>query len=90
MQRVRSSYRLKTAARPGGDEPHGTRDGTFVQDWKYVAGSGDLDECNGAVTRSAEFPAGSYAYFITEGYPFVARCWKGTPDPSFQKPRRRR
>ena len=86
MQRVR----LKTEARPGGGEPHGARDGTFVQDWKYVAGSGDLDECNGAVTRSAEFPAGSYAYFVTEGYPFVARCWKGTPDPSFQKPRRRR
>ena len=90
VQRIRSSYRLKTEARPGGDEPHGARDGTFVQDWKYVAGSGDLDECNGAVTRSAEFPAGSYAYFITVGYPFVARCWKGTPDPSFQKPRRRR
>ncbi len=90
VQRVRSSYRLRTEARPGGDEPHGAGDGTFVQDWKYVAGSGDLDECNGAVTRSAEFPAGSYAYFITEGYPFVARCWIGTPDTSFQKPRRRR
>ena len=89
IQRVRASYRLKSAARPGGDEPDGAHDGAFVQDWQYVAGSGDLDECNGAVTRSAEFPDGSYAYFITEDYPFVARCWKGTPDPSFRKRRRR-
>ena len=90
VRKVRSSYRLKPGARPGGDDhPGGAHDGAFVQDWHYVAGSGDLDECNGAVTRSAEFPDGSYAYFITEGYPFVARCWKGTPDPSFRKPRRR-
>ena len=85
VQKVRSSYRLKSATRPGGDEPDGAHDGAFVQDWQYVTDSGDLDECNGAVTRSAEFPDGSYAYFITEGYPFVARCWKGTPDPSFRK-----
>jgi len=89
IQRVRASYRLKSAARPGGDGPDGAHDGAFVQDWQYAAGSGDLDECNGAVTRSAEFPDGSYAYFITEDYPFVARCWKGTPDPSFRKRRRR-
>lgn len=87
-QTVRSSHRLKSGARPGGDQPSGAHDGAFVQDWQYVADSGDLDECNGAVTRSAEFPNGSYAYFITEGYPFVARCWKGTPDPSFRKRRR--
>ena len=90
VRKVRSSYRLKPGARPGGDAPGGAHDGAFVQDWRYVAGSGDLDECNGAVTRSAEFPEGSYAYFITEGYPFVARCWKGTPDPSFRKRRRGR
>ncbi len=90
VRKVRSSYRLKPGARPGGDAPGGAHDGTFVEDWAYVAGSGDLDECNGAVTRSAEFPEGSYAYFITEGYPFVARCWKGTPDPSFRKRRRGR
>ena len=89
VRKVRSSYRLKPGPRPGGDQPDGAHDGAFVEDWAYVAGSGDLDECNGAVTRSAEFPDGSYAYFITEGYPFVARCWKGTPDPSFQKRRRR-
>lgn len=88
VRKVRSSYRLRPGPRPGGDHPDGAHDGAFVQDWKYVAGSGDLDECNGAVTRSAEFPNGSYAYFITETYPFVARCWKGTPDPSFQKRRR--
>ncbi len=89
VRKVRISYRLKPGARPGGDQPDGAHDGAFVEDWQYVAGSGDLDECNGAVTRSAEFPKGSYAYFITESYPFVARCWKGTPDSSFRKPPRR-
>ncbi len=88
VRKIRSSYRLKPGARPSGDAPDGAHDGAFVQDWQYVAGSGDLDECNGAVIRSPEFPDGSYAYFITEGYPFVARCWKGTPDPSFRKRRR--
>ena len=46
-------------------------DGTFSQDWEYVVGSGDLDECNGIILD------GTYAYFITEGYPYVPRCWNG-------------
>lgn len=87
VQRMTSSYRLKRGERPGGSEPDGRYDGTFVQDYVFVAGRGDLDACNGAVTRSPEFPSGRYAYFITDTFPFIGRCWTGTPDQSFMKRR---
>jgi hypothetical protein len=53
--------------------------GTFAQDYHYVAGSGDLDECNGRTGVTPEFPAGTYFYLITDGYPYVPRCVKGNP-----------
>ena len=52
--------------------------GTFVQDWTYVAGSGDLDECNGRFGVTPEFPNGIYHYYATDTYPFFQRCVKGT------------
>lgn len=51
--------------------------GTFAQDWEYVAGSGDLDECNGRVGVTPEFPEGIYHYYATDTYPFFQRCVKG-------------
>ena len=85
---MQSSYRVRSGSRPsGGGNPGGRYDGTFVQDYEYVEGLGDLDECNGALTVSAEFPNGTYAYFLTEGFPVVPRCLTGTPDASFQKMR---
>ncbi len=51
--------------------------GTFTQDYEYVAGSGDLDECNGRVGVTPEFPEGTYHYYITDSYPFIQRCVKG-------------
>ena len=87
-RKLKSSYQLKASDRPGGNEPTGHHDGTFVQDWEYVPGSGDLDACNGAITYSPEFPNGTYAYFVTNDYPYVSRGWKGTPDQSFSKHRR--
>jgi hypothetical protein len=56
--------------------------GTFAQDWQYVAGSGDLDECNGRVGVTPEFPNGIYHYFATESYPYFQRCVKGEVDVS--------
>ena len=76
-----SSYRLKTADRAGG--PGGKPDGKFIQDWEYVAGAGDLDECNGRTGVTPEFPGGTYYYVLTEQYPFIPRIWRGTPDASF-------
>lgn len=52
--------------------------GTFTQDYQYVAGSGDLDECNGRVGVTPEFPGGIYHYYITETFPYVQRCVKGS------------
>ena len=52
--------------------------GTFTQDYQYVAGSGDLDECNGRVGVTPEFPSGIYHYYITETFPYVQRCVKGS------------
>lgn len=76
MTKLRSSY--QTQAAPEGrptieDFPLGH----FEEDWTYVARSGDLDECNGRLGVTPEFPNGIYHYYITETYPFVPRCVKG-------------
>lgn len=42
---MKSSYRVKSGQRPGG--PGGNYTGEFTEDFEYVPGKGDLDECNG-------------------------------------------
>jgi len=75
-----SSWQSISTARPAGDCPVGTtRDGKYIDDYQYVAGSGDLDQCNGMVVK------GQYAYFVTSTYPYIMGCFTGTPDPSFSK-----
>lgn len=82
-----SSYELKAGTRPEEPEgPGGTYDGTFVQDWEYVEGAGDLDECNGREGVTPEEPDGTYAYFLTDTYPFIPRCYVAEPDESFGLP----
>jgi hypothetical protein len=39
--------------------------GRYVEDYDYTAGSGDLDQYNGRFCVTPEFPAGTYAYFVT-------------------------
>lgn len=51
--------------------------GMFLQDWEYVEGSGDLDECNGRFGVTPEFPNGIYHYYATDSYPYFQRCVKG-------------
>ena len=51
--------------------------GTFRQDWEYVAGSGDLDACNGRTGVTPKFPSGTYHYFGTDSYPDLQRCVNG-------------
>jgi YHYH protein len=80
--KVLSSYQLKQNQRRSG--PRGEHDGTFVQDYEYVARSGDLDRCNGHFGVTPEYPHGIYHYHITEMFPFIPRCLRGAPDPSFQ------
>ncbi len=46
--------------------------GNMLEDYVYVAGSGDLDFHNGRFCVTPEYPNGTYAYFVTidaTGYP---------------------
>ncbi len=88
---LKSSYRLKPGKRPGGQhQPGGQYDGTFIQDYEYVAGRGDLDECNGRFGKTPDFPGGTYAYFLTEDWPVIPRAFRGTPVNLRMPPPRRR
>ena len=82
---LKPSYRLRSGNRPGGDGPGGAYDGSFQQDYQYVKGVGDLDEYNGRVGVTPEFPRGTFYYVLTDTFPFVPRQLKGTPDSSFRK-----
>jgi hypothetical protein len=84
VKNLQSSYRLKSGSRPSSStDPGGTYDGTYVADYEYVAGLGDLDECGGRQCVTPEFPAGTYAYFLTDTWPSVPSWLRGTPDPTF-------
>ncbi|GAA0782535.1 YHYH protein [Roseibium denhamense] len=86
VAKLSSSYRVKSGTRPDG--PGGRYDGKFTQDWAYVAGAGDLDACNGRFAVTPEYPQGTYHYVLTESFPFIPRCWMGTPDSSFSRLKR--
>jgi len=51
--------------------------GAFTQDYEYVVGLGDLDQCNGRYGVTPEFPEGIYYYVVTDDFPFFTRCLKG-------------
>ena len=51
--------------------------GAFTQDFEYIEGSGDLDECNGRKGVTPEFPDGIYYYMVTDDFPYFSRCLKG-------------
>ena len=78
VRAMTSSYRLKSA--PSANRPSTATYamGTFSQDYEYSSGSGDLDECNGRTGVTPEFPAGIYHYYVTDTYPYLQRCVKGT------------
>jgi len=70
-----ASYQLKSGTRPNG--PGGRYDGTYNEDWEYVAGSGSLDQCNGGTLN------GKFVYFATDTYPFYPRCLWGEASKDF-------
>ncbi|MCB9811332.1 YHYH protein [Candidatus Nomurabacteria bacterium] len=72
-----SSWRVKSGTRPSG--PGGVYDGTYTQDFEYVTGLGELDECNGT------FIGEQYVYFFTDSFPYIQRCVHGLPDDSFDR-----
>ena len=88
IRSAQSSYQLKAGARQAvsgyttpsagtGSIVIANYDGQFRVDYEYVAGLGDLDECNGMTMD------GQYGYYITNAYPWVLACFSGTPDTSF-------
>lgn len=87
-KRLQASYELKAGTRPAGNRgPGGKYDGTFIADWEYKAGSGDLDEFNGRTGKTPEYPEGTFYYVMTADFPYVPRLFKGQPDRSFQRRR---
>ena len=78
LKSMKGSYRLKTTGVRTLPSPTYFPLGMFVVDWEYVAGLGDLDECNGRTGVTPEFPKGTYHYYITSSYPFIQRCTKGS------------
>ena len=70
-----SSYQLKQGVRPSG--PGGRYDGSYNQDWQYIAGVSSLDECNGGELN------GRFVYFATDNYPFFPRCLWGNISADF-------
>lgn len=89
--RMRTSYQLRTmtdrTTLPNGTVLNASQYGpaiggqyplgSFLEDYEYVAGSGDLDEHNGRWCVTPDFPIGTYAYFVTvdpqlePAYPYV-------------------
>ena len=91
IARMRSSYQLRSITERttlpngtvlnsnqygpaiGGQYPLGA----YIEDYAFVAGSGDLDVHNGRFCITPEYPAGTYAYFVTindqdaPAYPYV-------------------
>ena len=74
--RMRSSYALKTnlvfdaITNPYPERIDGpllTEDsaGTYINDYQYNFGSGDLDQYNGRFCKTPDFPEGRYCYFVT-------------------------
>jgi hypothetical protein len=72
-----SSWRKKSTPDSGRPSTTIFPMGTFLQDYEYAAGSGDLDECNGRTGVTPEFPKGIYHYVVTDTWPYVHRCVKG-------------
>lgn len=74
VKEIKSSYRLKS----------GASGSAGIDDQEYVAGLGDLDECNGRTSATPEFPDGIYHYYSTKhngagswGFPYFPLCYKG-------------
>lgn len=78
FKRLRSSYLFNK---------RGPSSYTFIEDYSYVNGLGDLDEHNGRYCVTPEFPNGVYAYFCTLNnnrnaiFPyFIGNTFKYTPE----------
>lgn len=83
---LQPSYQLKTGNRPGDGvtAPCGEYSGKYVNDFEYVEGLGQLDEANGRMGVTPEFPNGTYYYVLTDDFPGIPRYLAGTPSNDFK------
>jgi hypothetical protein len=63
---------LVTPAIPPGADPVEAVIGAYIEDFEFVEGAGHLDENNGRICVTPEYPNGIYAYFGT-----VDESWNG-------------
>ncbi len=56
---LKSSYQVERTSE-GGDQGY-----NGIDDWNYVNGMGDLDQCNGRFAATPEYPDGTYYYVST-------------------------
>ncbi|WP_070963742.1 YHYH protein [Vibrio sonorensis] len=88
VRKAVSSYRLKSGTRQAeagyttpvagnGVVASNSYDGQFRGDWEYVVALGDLDQCNGMTVN------GQYGYYVTDSFPWMINCFRGSADASF-------
>lgn len=84
------SFQLKRGLRPGDgiSAPCGAYSGKYTNDFEYIAGKGDLDECNGieapiTLTTAQGEETFEYYYVVTQDFPQISRCMKGNFNDSF-------
>lgn len=84
------SFQLKSGLRPGDgiSAPCGPYSGKYTNDFEYIPGKGDLDDCNGieasvtlATAQGEE--TFNYYYVVTQDFPQISRCVKGNFNESF-------
>ncbi len=75
VELMTSSYQENTytnGVRPdGGPTTSVEPDGSYLQDFTYVAGSGTLDQYNGRFAVAPGYPDGTYGYYVTATYPYI-------------------
>jgi hypothetical protein len=79
LKEMRSSYRLRE-----GENGYGG-----IDDWEYVEGLGDLDECNGITSEVSGMDGDLYHYHASKisgsgeiGFPYFILCYSGVPETS--------
>jgi hypothetical protein len=79
-----SSY-TKNTMRSGTNSPSTTTYplGTYIEDYTYFEGLGDLNDANARFCVTPEYPDGTWCYFITSDFPYVPIKLLGTADDSF-------
>jgi len=88
---LKPSYQLKEGERVGDgiSAPCGPYNGKYTNDYEYIAGSGDLDECNGmdgsiTIQTANGTETFNYFYVLTDAFPQIPRCLSGTVANSFE------